>query len=287
MPATPLPAPTERAATVTLKETPCRASSALSICYDLSVPENHGAPNGRTIQLHVAVFRSTAKDRVGDPILFLMGGPGAPGIESFSWSRGGFPQFNGRHDVIVLDQRGTGSSIPKLTCPEFVAAVQEVQQKMLSDEGSTKVIAAAMRACHERLTDRGIDLAAYTNAEIAADVEDLRRALGIAKWNLFGWSYGARVALTVMRDYPNGVRSAVRDSVYPPQANQLSEFAANTQATFDALFARCRADAKCDQAYPDVERAFYQLLTDLDARWIAPTRCASTRQRLQRRRARA
>ena len=58
------------------------------------------------------------------------------------------------------------------------------------------------RACHDRLESQGVDLSAYNSAEIAADVEDLRLALGVERWNLYGWSYGTRIALTFPRTEP-------------------------------------------------------------------------------------
>jgi pimeloyl-ACP methyl ester carboxylesterase len=94
-----------------LQPVACRASGAVSTgeCYDLTVPEHHDRPNGRSIRLHVMVVKSTAPNRVQDPILFLMGGPGSPGIAAYLWASGSFSPFYGRRDVIVLDQRGTGS----------------------------------------------------------------------------------------------------------------------------------------------------------------------------------
>ena len=268
----PVPSPTIVAAAQApalrpLESTACRDYGLSSDvkCYDLIVPEHHDAANGRSLRLHVAVFKSTAPDRVLDPILFLMGGPGSPGIATYAWGARQFPPFAGRRDVVVLDQRGTGGSIPKLNCPEYGAFTRENLSKNRSIADSASLAVAAYRVCRDRLVSQDIDLTAYNNSEIAADVEDLRRAMGIERWNLYGWSYGTRVALTVMRDFPHSVRSAVLDSVYPPRVNQLDEFAKNTQATLHRLFDRCAADAKCNKAFPDVEKAFYQLLDQLDA----------------------
>ena len=114
-------------------------------------------------------------------------------------------------DIILLDQRGTGFSVPSLDCPETDAYLQE------DDSGYDSLLEAA-RACRDRLTLDGVDLAQYNSANSAADVADLRRALEIDEWNLYGVSYGTRLALTVMRDQPEGVRAVVLDSVYPPNA---------------------------------------------------------------------
>lgn len=261
------PTPTVAPAPRALEPTACRSSltSSIAQCYDLIVPEFHTGSNTRTLRLHVAVYKSTAADRVEDPILFLMGGPGAPGIASYGWSAESFPPFHGRRDVVVLDQRGTGDSVPKLTCPEYGKFYVEDAAKQRSGAESLQLELAAYRDCYDRLVSEGVDPSAYTSAEIAADVEDLRRALNVDQWNLFGWSYGTRIALTLMRDFPTSVRSAVLDSPYPPPANQLAEWPRILQATLQRLFNRCAANVECDKAYPQLEHVFYQLLEELDA----------------------
>jgi pimeloyl-ACP methyl ester carboxylesterase len=119
--------------------------------------------------------------------------------------------------------------------------------------------------CHEDLLERGINLSAYNTAENAADVEDLRLALGYDQVNLYGISYGSRLALTVMRDYPEGVRSAIIDGVLPLQANLDGEIAPQAHAALNAVFEDCAADPDCNQAHPDLEETFYRVIDDLNA----------------------
>src|SRR5690606_10802689 len=97
------------------------------------------------------------------------------------------------------------------------------------------------------------------------DVEDLRRALGYEQWNLYGISYGTRLALTVMRDYPQGVRSAILDSAYPLQANIVTETPRNFRRARDVFFAGWAADAACNEAYPELEPFFFDLVAQLNA----------------------
>jgi pimeloyl-ACP methyl ester carboxylesterase len=106
---------------------------------------------------------------------------------------------------------------------------------------------------------------AYTSRANAADVDDLRTALGYPEWNLYGTSYGTRLALTVMRDYPNGVRSAVLDSICLPQADHYAELAASVERAFDLLFERCAASVTCAEAFPEMETVFYDLVAQADA----------------------
>jgi pimeloyl-ACP methyl ester carboxylesterase len=129
----------------------------------------------------------------------------------------------------------------------------------------------AMQACHARLIKEGRNLAAYTSAANAADVNDLRAALGYTEWNLYGVSYGTRLALTVMRDYPHGVRSAILDSADPPQVEVEAEMAGNAERALHLLFERCAADATCNAAYPELKTAFYETVAQLDTTPITLT----------------
>src|SRR5262249_29867789 len=99
----------------------------------------------------------------------------------------------------------------------------------------------------------------------AADVNDIRLALGYDKIDLYGVSYGTRLALTVMRDFPDILRSVVLDSTVPVQADLYNDVARNAQRVFDLLFQSCAADRACNGAFPDLEDGFYQLVARLNA----------------------
>jgi pimeloyl-ACP methyl ester carboxylesterase len=162
-------------------------------CGWLSVPENRKRPGGRTIRLHVAIYKSRSQQPAPDPIVWLVGGPGgrAHTLSSALFERVVEP-FLGRRDFIVFDVRGTGYSEPALDCPDR------------SGEP-----AKWLPACHERLSAIA-DLSSYNSAAVAADLADLRRALGLKEWNLLGESYGTRLALVAMRDFPEGIRGCSR-----------------------------------------------------------------------------
>jgi pimeloyl-ACP methyl ester carboxylesterase len=94
-------------------------------------------------------------------------------------------------------------------------------------------------------------------------------ALGYEKLNLYAVSYGTRLALTTMRDFPNAVRSAVLDSAYPLQVNLYTALAPNAQRAFEVFFNRCASDSFCNAAYPDLRGIFYQLVDQLNATPVA------------------
>ena len=153
----------------------------------------------------------------------------------------------------MFDQRGTGASTPSLDCPEYDDAVWEQLGAALPPTEELNIARDAFAACRQRLVDEGVDLDAYDTPTTAQDVEALRVALGIEEWNLFGVSYGTTVALEVVRQHPESVRSAVFDSVYPPERPIDGDvFVDNAQRTLAALAAGCAADPACADAHGDV-----------------------------------
>src|ERR1051325_368575 len=241
-------------------------------CGYLVVPETRARADSRLIRLHVAIFRNRTGHPVSDPVIHLAGGPGSSSLNEakYLFSHGLDAVLNQR-DLILFDQRGTGYSQPRLDCPEREAITPLLLGGKLSAEETGQGIVDAFRRCHDRLISEGIDLAAYNSAASAADLNDLRLALGYDKLNLYAVSYGTRLALTLMRDHPEAVRSAVLDSTYPLQVNLYTALAPNAERAFNVFFNNCAADPGCNARYPDLRTVFYQLVDQLNAQpvWIA------------------
>jgi pimeloyl-ACP methyl ester carboxylesterase len=235
-------------------------------CGYLTVPENRSDPESRDIEIAVAVAKSDSPNPRPDPIVYLEGGPGGSILKIAPLIfEGRFSPFVAERDVIMFDQRGVGRSEPALDCPEFNDAYVDAVERDVRRQAFSVLIAAAMVSCHERLAAQEIDLSGYNSAESAADLQDLRLALGYEQWNLYGISYGTRLGLTAMRDYPQGIRSVILDSSYPPQVDLYTEMVPNARRAFNELFEGCRADRACDAAYPDLERVVFDLAARLDA----------------------
>jgi pimeloyl-ACP methyl ester carboxylesterase len=235
-------------------------------CGYLVVPENRASPTSTLIQLHVAIFHSTAEGPSPDPVVHLAGGPGSSSLDVARYL---FDQGLGaildRRDFILFDQRGTGYSLPRLDCPERDALTPALLSGALSADESLQKTIEAFQHCRDRLSAQGIDLSAYNSAASAADLNDLRLALGYEQLNLYGDSYGTRLALTVMRDFPQAVRSVVLDSTYPLEVNLYTALAPNAERAFNILFDECAVDPICNAAYPDLRTVFYNLVDQLNA----------------------
>jgi pimeloyl-ACP methyl ester carboxylesterase len=256
------------AAPASYEQAECRFNKPTGIdvtCGYLTVPEDRDTADGKTIRLHVAVFKSQSSNPAPDPVVYLEGGPGGHALDNAEFSfQGRFDPFLENRDFIMFDQRGTGYSEPALDCVELTdAAFQKLDQNVSSDQ-SNKIDTDATIKCRDRLVQAGINLAAYTSAANAADLNDLRLALGYDTWNLYGISYGTRLALTEMRDFPTGIRSVILDSSYPLQASLNVDIPASAARVFKLFFDGCAADAACNQSYPQLKTRFFELVDQLN-----------------------
>jgi pimeloyl-ACP methyl ester carboxylesterase len=232
-------------------------------CGYLTVPENRSVDSSRTIRLAVAIVPARSPTPAPDRIVHLTGGPGGVAIgEAQKLVDAG---FNRDRDLILMDQRGTLFSKPSLTCPEIDRFNARGVGLPLDAPATRRLHVAATAACHRRLAAKGIDLGAYNTAENAADFADLRRALGIAEWNVYGVSYGTDVALTLMREHPEGIRTVTIDSVVPSNVVSLSGFWPAASDGFDHLFGACAAQPVCRKRHPGLRATFTRLVRRLEA----------------------
>ncbi len=266
---TPTTSPPTAAYTPVFEPAPCQfyvPEGHAPECGYLVVPEDRARADSPLIRLHVAIFRSSSPAPAPDPVIHLTGGPGSYGLTLvWYYFSTGHDAFLATRDYVVFDQRGVGFSQPALDCPEANDLALYLLGQDVSAEVGRALEMEAYTACRDRLLGEGIDLAAYHSAASAADVSDLRIALGYDEVNLLGVSYGTRLALTVMRDHPEGIRSVILDSAYPPQVNLYTTWASNAGRAFDMLFDACAADADCSAFYPDLRTVFYALVDHLNA----------------------
>jgi pimeloyl-ACP methyl ester carboxylesterase len=262
------PAPAQRANIATFQPAPCPPTLSPDPAYNaarcgyLVVPENRANPKGRTIRLGVAIVPAASPTPAPDPIVYLSGGPGEDPIQSAKTVIDA--GLNRDRDLILFSQRGMYDSQPALTCAnldEFRAA--SVRLAYDSAEAKQQHLAATT-ACHQQLTGTGADLNAYNTTENAADLADLRTALGINQWNVYGASYGTDLALTYMRDHPEGIRTVTIDGVAPPDAVSLGGSWMSAREGFDSVFRACDTDTACRSHYPNLEGTFTGLVRNVE-----------------------
>lgn len=224
---------------------------------EFTVPENRTKPGSRTITIKFIRFKSTAA-KPGHPIVYLAGGPGGSGIGAAMSSR--FPLFMSLRehgDVIAYDQRGTNESGPNMLCPEeYLANPGEP----LDRTKAGAILAAAVKKCGERLRASGVDLGAYNTRENAADLEDLRKALGAEKLILWGISYGTHLSIATLRYHPQTVDRVILAGIEGP--DDTYKLPSDQQTLMEDIARLAARDGK----HPDLLGAITKLMRELEAR---------------------
>jgi pimeloyl-ACP methyl ester carboxylesterase len=175
-----------------------------------SVPEDRDDPASRRIDIGFIRFRST-NPHPGPPIVYLAGGPGGSGVGAANGPRQPiFLALRAVADVIALDQRGVAMSNH---IPDCQATHRLDPSLVLSEETLTSYYRETLQACVARWRAAGVAVGGYDSDQSADDVEDLRRALGVPRVDLWGISYGTHLALAMMRRHPASVGRAALSSM--------------------------------------------------------------------------
>ena len=247
--------------------------AAQSDCGYVTVPEQHGQPQGRTIQLGVVRTRSTGKTPAPDPLFVEQGGPGNTTIGMFvNVALPEFPELNAllkSRDLIFMEERGTQYAKPFLSCPEFnthnIAVAKG--EKEYTDPGWIK-------ACHDRFKTQGINPNAFNTRENAADVYVVAETLGYRQFNFYGVSYGTVLGQYVIAQadkHQAKLRSAILDGVVRPDIDFNLAFSHTISYALRNLFHDCAQDQKCSQAYPGLEQKFLAIVDQLNQKPIPIT----------------
>ena len=239
----------------TLVLQPCQLEglSAPARCGTLEVWEDREAQRGRKVALRVAVVPALAASPQPDPLFFLAGGPGQSAVDVAGQVLPALERIRRERDLVFVDQRGTGESRP-LDCDT------EPADAGLSERYATTFDPAPLRRC---LAGYDADPRLYTTPIAMDDLDEVRQALGYARINLYGISYGTRAALVYLRRHGAHARAVVLDGVAPPGLKLPLYMARDSQRALDLLFQHCAADAGCSKAYPQLRQRFEKLLARL------------------------
>ncbi|MEP6769119.1 MAG: alpha/beta fold hydrolase [Acidobacteriota bacterium] len=243
---------------------PCATgpTSSDAQCVRISVFENRSSKKGRKIDLHVVVLPGIGGSS-RPPLFSLAGGPGVAASEGANLWITELKAYREKRDIVLFDQRGTGSSNP-LGCQRAGREAADFLEAMYPAE--------YVRRCRSDLETRA-DLTRYTTLAAADDIEDVRRALGYGRIDVMGLSYGTRLALVYMRRHPRSVRAAVLMGVTPTWVKLPLFHAANAQRALSLLLQDCAAEASCAAAYPNLPG---DLATVSDALARAPAQVSAT-----------
>jgi pimeloyl-ACP methyl ester carboxylesterase len=225
-------------------------------CATLQQPLDPEHPDGETIDVRIAVIRSLSPEPHPDAFTVINGGPGGSSISLYVQSAAVFEAIRRERDLVIIDQRGTGRSSP-LDCPDLEDQIEDFDLELVN---------AATDQC---LAELPHDPRYFTTSVAIQDLDAIRQALGYEQWNIYGVSYGTRVALHYARRFPDQVRSLIIDGVVPPQLVLGPNAALNSQQTLDRLLARCHSDPDCMSTFGSLPSKLTELFEQLKAERIA------------------
>jgi len=232
-------------------------------CGYIRLPQDYAAPAAGSVEIFYTRIQSRSAQPAADPLVYLVGGPGSSGSQLLQTSfRAYLGAFAPERDIIVIDQRGTGLSNPPLYCREALFRLDEILQSHFGEHA--ELLLDILSDCQARLARKNISFATFHSGNNARDIVQVLLALGYERWNLVGVSYGSRLALVMMRDYPQYLRSVILDSVYPPQADIYLDSYYSGERALAALFEACAAAPACAARYPDLADVFYALYERLN-----------------------
>jgi pimeloyl-ACP methyl ester carboxylesterase len=248
---------------------PCRLHDLphAALCGTVRRPLDPARPLGVQIDVHYAVVPALARRKAADAVVFFAGGPGQSAIDLAGALAARYARLAQRRDLVFVDLRGTGRSAP-LRCADDDerAGLQPLADAL--DETRRHQRLAACRVALQALPYG--DLRFFTTSSAMADVDAVRRALGLAQINAVGASYGTRAVLDYLRLFPGVVRRAVLDGVAPPDMRLPDAAARDNQAVLDALLQACASTPACQRQHPDLRGQWQAVLNRLPQDVLLP-----------------
>ncbi len=227
-------------------------------CTDFEVSENPDKPDDRRIKLRVARVPAINRRKEPDPLFLLAGGPGMAATVLYGNAAPAFARIHRNRDIVLVDQRGTGNSNP-LNCD-----IDDVE--LMS--ASADELAGETERCRQELSKRA-DLAYYTTSVAVKDLDAVRAALGYEQINLYGGSYGTRVAEHYLRRFPTRARTVILDGVIAPEEALGPNTALDAENALQNVFKRCVQNAECHARFGDPAETYRAVRAALDAKSVS------------------
>jgi pimeloyl-ACP methyl ester carboxylesterase len=228
-------------------EHPLEIASVAARCGTLEVAEDPAHPQGAHIGLHVAVIPALNRRSRAAPLFLLAGGPGQAAGDLYVSYAGAFAQINRSHDIVLVDQRGTGKSQP------LVCAYPEDWRQSAQNLDEVRRVT---RACLDKYGER---VRFYTSSVAVRDLDAVRAALGYGSIDLYAGSYGTRMAELYMRRYPAFTHAVILDGVTYPEQVIGPDTPLDAERALGLILARCAGAPECAAAFPALDQELQKL----------------------------
>jgi pimeloyl-ACP methyl ester carboxylesterase len=227
-----------------------------ALCGTLDMAENPALDISadNTISLNVVVLPKVKEQSKELPVMFLAGGPGQAATELANGLNRAMSDIRQEHDIILVDQRGTGKSNGLLCESEEYVDVLELDSDKLDLEKEVKDCLAGFSNYH---------LPSYNTYQSIEDFEAVRHALGHKKIHIFGGSYGTRAGFAYLKNHPESIQTAILDSNAPMEL-VVGLFGKTSERAFDFLVEDCKAHQYCNESFPNLKQDYLNLLIQLE-----------------------
>ena len=241
----------------TLELNDCRISagpgapSMKARCGSLLRPLDPSGTVAGDIALRVVIVPALNLTPEPDPFVPIAGGPGQGSVAFYTGYSRAFEDVRRNRDILLIDQRGTGESAT-MAC--------DFDEDLIEGEYSTELTIKYTHACLDQLP---YDPRFFTTSVAVTDIEAVREALAYPALNLYGISYGSRVAQHFARRYPDSTRTVIIDGVVPPQLSLGPEIATEGQKAINRILTRCKEDETCNDHFPNIDEVFARIVAEV------------------------
>ncbi|TMR11942.1 alpha/beta hydrolase [Nonomuraea turkmeniaca] len=225
-------------------EPPARQDASVR-CGKLAVPLDYAKPDGEKIELALIKLPATGK-RLGS-VVFNFGGPGASGVDTLDQAGKALTTLRARYDLISFDPRGverssgvrcgSGAEMDRFTSLDTLPPTDETHRR---SEAANKQFAAL---CQK---NSGKILPHVGTVNAARDMDRIRAALGDAKLNYVGMSYGTQLGGVYATAFPKNVGRMVLDAPLDPTVTFEQRTLAQTrgfQQAYESFLKACVKDS--------------------------------------------
>ena len=250
---------THSRATIALSDCRVKNFDGVARCATVSVPEDHSQPNGKRIEIFLAVLPSLARRPEPDALFLFAGGPGQAASDQGRVAMA-LNDIRKTRQIVLVDQRGTGKS-KTLTCD----ATEDAKNKDALAEALRNDVASLEMDWVKCLATMKGNPATHRTDDYIDDLELVRKGLGYDKINVWGGSYGTRVALRYMKRFPASIRTAMLDGVAPTSLHLPDDAMTTSEAQLKTAITACAASKACAKAYPNLSETLDTLIEKLRA----------------------
>ncbi|MGW0807964.1 alpha/beta hydrolase [Nonomuraea sp. NPDC002799] len=222
-------------------EPPARQDASVR-CGKLAVPLDYAKPDGEKLELALIKLPATGKDKLGS-MVFNFGGPGASGVDTLDQAAKALTTLRARYDLVSFDPRGverssgvrcgSGAEMDRFTALDTLPPSDETHQRSTA---ANKEFAAL---CQQH---SGKILPHVGTVNAARDMDRIRAAVGDAKLNYVGMSYGTQLGGVYATEFPKNVGRMVLDAPLDPTVTFEQRTLAQTrgfQKAYESFLRSC------------------------------------------------